>query len=132
MVGRLLAPEDAINVARGAPVRVGRVGRVGDEAAGADEVAAGVDRRQRGPGRERDDQIAMKHRYRAPQYDETAVRGAREFHDRGLDLERVSLADRAQLYPARRCRGLEYAELPNSCGYGGIAKDRHPRHAGRD
>ena len=42
-VGRLLAPEDAINVAGGAPVRVGRVGRVGDEAAAADEVGAGVD-----------------------------------------------------------------------------------------
>src|SRR5262245_59875371 len=73
-IGRLLALEDAINVNGGEPVRVGRVGRVGDEAAAADEVGAGVDRRQRVLGRERDDQIAMKHRDRAPQHDQTAVR----------------------------------------------------------
>jgi hypothetical protein len=68
------------------------------------------------PGRERDDQIAMKHRYRAPEHDQTAVRGAREFHDGALDLGRVSPADRAQLYPKRRRHGLEYGELRNSRG----------------
>src|SRR5262249_33049590 len=51
-VGRLLALEDAIDVTGRAPVRVGRVGGVGDEAAGGDEVGPGVDRRQRVPGRE--------------------------------------------------------------------------------
>src|SRR5262249_30887271 len=62
-IGRLLTPEDAIDVTGRAPVRVGRVGGIGDEAAAGDEIGAGVDRRQRVPRREGDDQIAMKHRY---------------------------------------------------------------------
>src|SRR5215831_4809328 len=115
-VGRLLALEDAIDVTGRAPVRVGRVGGVGDEAAGDDEVGPGVDRRQRVPGRERDDQVAMKHRDRAPQHDQAAVRGAREFHDGALDLGRVAPADRAQLHPERRRRGFEHGELRDPAG----------------
>ncbi len=58
-VGRLLAFEDAIDIARGAPVMVDAIGPVGDQAAGVDEEASGVDRGQFVPGRQRDDQIAM-------------------------------------------------------------------------
>jgi len=34
----------------------------------------------------------MKHRHRAPQHDQTAVRGAREFRDGALDLGRAGIA----------------------------------------
>ena len=52
-VGRLLALEDAIDVAGRAPVLVDQVGPIGDQAAGCDEVAEGIDRGQPVPGRER-------------------------------------------------------------------------------
>ena len=58
-VGRLLALEDAIDVAGGAPVLVDRIRPIGDQAAGGDEEAFEVDRGQLVPGRQRDDQIAM-------------------------------------------------------------------------
>ena len=58
-VGRLLALEDAVDVAGGAPVLVDEIGPIGDQAAGGDEGAFVVDRGQLVPGRQRDDQIAM-------------------------------------------------------------------------
>ena len=63
-VGRLLALEDAIDVAGRAPVLVDVIRPVGDQAAGGDEEALKVDRRQLVPGRKRDDQIAMNGRRR--------------------------------------------------------------------
>ena len=59
-VGRLLAFEDAIDVACRAAVLVDEIGPIGDQAAGGDEEAFVVDRGQLVPGRKRDDQIAMK------------------------------------------------------------------------
>src|SRR5262249_22958295 len=44
-IGRLLAPEDAIDIAGCAPVRVNRIGPIGCQAAGIHEEAEGVDRR---------------------------------------------------------------------------------------
>ena len=64
-VGRLLALEDAVDVAGRAPVLVDDIRPVGDQAAGGDEGAIAVDRGQLVPGRQRDDQIAMTLR-RAP------------------------------------------------------------------
>ena len=64
-VGRLLALEDAIDVAGGAPVLIDVIRPIGDQAAGGDEGAFEVDRGQFVPGRERDDQIAMNRRQRA-------------------------------------------------------------------
>ena len=61
-VGRLLALEDAIDVAGRAPVLVDVIRPIGDQAAGGDEEAFEVDRGQLVPGRQRDDQIAMKRR----------------------------------------------------------------------
>ena len=58
-VGRLLALEDAIDIAGRAPVLVDQIRSVGDQAAAGDEEAVGVDRGQSVPGRQRDDQIAM-------------------------------------------------------------------------
>ena len=61
-VGRLLALEDAVDVAGRAPILVDDIGPVGDQAAGGDEVAVRIDRGQLVPGRQRDDQIAMNDR----------------------------------------------------------------------
>ena len=58
-VGRLLALEDAIDVAGRAPKLVDQIRPVGHQAAAVDEVAIEVDRRQSVPGRKRDDQVAM-------------------------------------------------------------------------
>jgi hypothetical protein len=68
-VGRLRTLEDAINVTGRAPVWVDRIGPVGDEAAGSDEEALPIHCRQFVAGRQRDDQIAMKRRKRAPGHD---------------------------------------------------------------
>ena len=66
-VGRLLALEDAIDVAGGSPVLVGEIRPVGDQAAVRDEKPVGIDRGQPMPGRQRNDQIAMKcRRTRSP------------------------------------------------------------------
>ena len=58
-VGRLLALEDAVDVAGRAPVLVDEIRPIGDQAAAGDEEALEVDRGQFVPGRQRDDQIAM-------------------------------------------------------------------------
>src|SRR5262245_45439722 len=58
-VGRLLVLEDAIDIAGSAAELVDHVGRVGDEAAGRNEGAVGVDRREPMPRRQRGDQLAM-------------------------------------------------------------------------
>ena len=59
-VGRLFAFQNAIDVAGRAPVLVDVISPIGDQAAGGDEEAFVVDRGQLVPGRQRDDQIAMK------------------------------------------------------------------------
>src|SRR5262245_4969468 len=61
-VSRLLALEDAIDVAGGAPMQVDSVGPVGDETSVCDKTALEVDRRQLMPVRQRDDQLAMSQR----------------------------------------------------------------------
>ena len=58
-VGRLLALEDAIDVAGRAAVLVDQIGAIGNQAAAGDEEAVGIDRGQLVPRRQRDDQIAM-------------------------------------------------------------------------
>ena len=59
-IGRLLAFEDAVDVAGRAPVLVDPISPIGNQAAGGDEGTLEVDRRQLVPCRQRDDQIAMK------------------------------------------------------------------------
>ena len=56
---RLLALEDAIDVAGRASVLVDEIRPIGNQAAGDDEVACVVDRGQLVPGRQLDDQIAV-------------------------------------------------------------------------
>ena len=97
-VGGLLALEDAVDVAGCLPVLVEQIRAVGDQAAGSDEEAAEVDRRQFVPRRHRDDQMAMRCRGRTRRHDQPAIRSARERRDGALDLERIAHVDRAQLH----------------------------------
>jgi hypothetical protein len=61
-VGRLLALEDAIDVASRAPIELDRIRPVGHQAAAAGEIRQRVHRGQLVAGRKRDDQIAMNSR----------------------------------------------------------------------
>ena len=78
-VGRLLALEDAVDVAGRAPVQIDQAGSIRHQAAGLDEEAIGINRGQPVPRRERDDQLALNGRDRADPHDQTVVRPAREF-----------------------------------------------------
>jgi hypothetical protein len=57
--GGLLALEDAVDIAGGAPVLVEEIRPVGDQPAGCDEVTLEIDRREFVAGRQANDQIAM-------------------------------------------------------------------------
>ena len=72
-VGRLFALKDAVDVAGRAPVWVDRIGPVRDKTAASDEEALRIDRGQFVAGRQRDDQIAMNKRRRAPRHDQAAI-----------------------------------------------------------
>src|SRR6516165_10699652 len=74
----------------------------------------------------------MKVSQSAHREDQTAVRRACERRDRLLDPCGVAHADRNCLHAERGRRGLDDGELTYSGGYGGISKDRYPRHARRD
>jgi hypothetical protein len=81
------------------------------------------------PGRQRDDQITMKRRQRAPCNDQAAVRGSCECRDGSLDLGRVAHVDWAQFYPERGRHGLHGAELADALGYSRIPKHCRSRDA---
>ena len=56
----LLALEDAVDIASRAAVLVDKIRPVGDQAAGRDEIACGVDRRNAVASNHRSDQIALR------------------------------------------------------------------------
>ena len=58
-VGRLHALEDAVDVARRAPVHVDAIGPVGEQATGGDEQAVEVDCGELVPCRKANNKIAM-------------------------------------------------------------------------
>jgi hypothetical protein len=89
-IGRLLALEDAVDVGGRAPVLVDSIRPIGDQAAGRNEEAVRVDRGQFVPGRQGDDQIAMKYRPVAPGQNQTSIGGSREGGDGALDLDGVA------------------------------------------
>ena len=131
-LARLLASEDAVDIASRLPEPVVRIGPVGDQAAAGAELAYGVDRRQTMTGRQRDDQVAMNYRQRARRHDQAVIRPAREGRDGALDLAGVVHINRVQLDAKRRRHGLDGAELADPAGVAGIPKDRHARYAWRD
>ena len=113
-VGRLLALEDAIDVAGRLPVLIDVISPIGDQAAGGDEGSVEVDRGQFVSGRQRDDQVAMTGRQRARRHDQSAIAGAREGRDGALDLAGVAHVDWAYLHPERRRHGLDGGKLTGS------------------
>src|SRR6476469_1329749 len=96
-VGRLLALEDAIDVACRTAVLISCVRPIGDQTAGNDEETFPVDRRQLAPSRKRDDQIAVTYRHATPRNDKTATWRACESLDRPLGLARVTHVNRNHL-----------------------------------
>src|SRR5262249_49202406 len=131
-IGWLLALENTIDVSGCAPVLVGPIRPVEDQAAAGDDVSVRIDCGQLVPSRQRDDQIVMQKPHRARRQNQTAVGRARECRDGALDLAGVAHIDRVDLHPERRRYGLDDAELDGADGYGGIAKDRHARYTWRD
>jgi hypothetical protein len=58
-IGRLLALEDAINVAGGAPILVNAIRSITNQTTGEDAEAVGIDRGQLVPGCELDDRLSI-------------------------------------------------------------------------
>ena len=132
-VGRLLALEDAIDVAGGAPVLVDEIGPIGNQAAAGDEVAFEVDRGQLVPGRQRDDQIAMncsptRSPSRSGRHSERAAKAAtaRSISPASRTLTGLTstLSDGATAWMAPNWARPE--------ANGGIPKHRRARHVRRD
>src|SRR5215813_15253169 len=68
-IGRLLALENAIDVASRAPIQVYKVWPIGDQTAAGSKEAERIDRGQSVPGCKSYDQIAMKNRSPASGHD---------------------------------------------------------------
>jgi len=98
-IGRLLAFENAVDVAGRAPLLVNFIRSVGDQAAIGDKKAHGVDRWQLVLGRERDDQLPTTKRRRAGGYNQTAARFTRESGDGLLYPAVITRINRRQLHP---------------------------------
>ena len=75
-VGRLLALEDAVDVAGRAPVLVDEIRSIGDQTAAGDVVARVSNHGQLVADRQRGDQVAMQPGQRARRHDQAAVRRA--------------------------------------------------------
>ena len=130
-VGRLLALEDAIDVARRASVLVDDIGPVGNQAAASDEGAIGIDGGQSVPGRERrrsarDDRSPTRTRH-----DQTAI-GSRA---NAATARSISPASRTSTgltsIPSDGATAWITANWPiPRCGW--IPKDCRSRHARRD
>jgi hypothetical protein len=98
-VGRILAPENAIDVPGRASVLIDPIGPVGNQPAGGDKDTVGVDGWQMVPGCEPDNQFAIIIGLRTPGRDQAAIRHACERNNRTLDLTRVAQADWTHFHP---------------------------------
>ena len=131
-VGGLLALEDAIDVAGRAPVLVDEIRPIGHQAAGGDEQAVGVDSGQSVPGGERDDQIAVNLRQRLA----VTIRPPFEARAKAAMARSISPASRTLTgvtsTPSDGAAAWIAPNWPVPAAYGGIPKDRHARHVGRD
>src|SRR6202048_3533561 len=125
-VRRFLAFEYAIDVPGGTAVLVEKIIPIGDQATASDVESSVVDGGQFVPSRKRDDQLAMEHRQRARRHDQAAIQVARECCDGALDFTGVANIDRADLHADRRRHGLDYGELADPRGAGGVAEARGP------
>ena len=78
-IGRFLAFEDAIDVARGAPILVADIGSIRDQTAALGKVAPDADQRQLVLDREAGEQTAAGYRQWAPGQDHAALASTREY-----------------------------------------------------
>ena len=123
--GRLLAFENAIDIAGRVPELVGEISPVGDQAAGSAERAEDVDRGQPVLGRKRNDQIALSHRLTARCHDQAATARACEGRDTLLDVVQV---DGVHLEPSDGATDWMTANWPIPAGMPG-SQDRRSLHA---
>ena len=89
-VGRLLAFEDAIDVAGRAPIRVGGIRSVGHQPAAGCEEAVRIDCRQSMASSERDNQITLSDALPAGRHDQASIGPAYKCRDAAFDLLRVA------------------------------------------
>src|ERR1700752_3631890 len=75
-IGRLLSLEDAIDVARRAPVLVREIGTIGNKPAGRSKIAKRIDRRKSMPRGSRNDGLPVDGRRRAKRHDQATIRAA--------------------------------------------------------
>src|SRR5262249_6563560 len=108
--------EDAIDVAGRLPVQGAEIGPIGNQAAGGDEGAFEVDRRELMPCSKRNNQIAINERSPARSHNQTAIRGLRERRDDALDLAGVRPVDRGHLSLERRRHCLDDANEATPAG----------------
>src|SRR5262249_290030 len=94
-ISRSLALKDAVDITSRAPVEVGIVGPVGDQASVGDEGTVRIYGGQLVPGGKRDDQIAMNQDRWARRHNQSAGCSTRERRDRALDLRGVAPRDLA-------------------------------------
>ena len=105
----LLAPEDAVDVLGGVPVKVQNDDAVGYEQAAHHHVAKRGDGRQATVGSQSGDELVVPAADRVRQHDETTVRLAREVGYCTLDITRTVHARRAHRdleWRARRLCGI--------------------------
>src|SRR5262245_35272902 len=95
-VGWLLALKDAIDIPRGLPGHIVRIGSVGDQAAVYRVIAIRVDRRQFVASGETDDELATSPRSRW-QYDNAAIARTCECRNGRLDFVGVAHVQRREL-----------------------------------
>src|SRR6516225_4886755 len=84
-VRRLLALENAINVASRPPELLQKIKAIRDQAAAGDVATSVIDRGQFVLGRKRDDQLAMRHGQCASSQDEASIWGFRKRRNRAFD-----------------------------------------------
>src|SRR5262245_34538190 len=97
-IGRLLTPEDAIDVVSSTPELVGQIRPVGDQAAADNAESSGVHRGQLVLGRKRDNEIPISRLRRTWRDYRAAIRASRERRKGALDLAGLPRINRAQLH----------------------------------
>ena len=125
-VSRLLALEDAIDVACCASELIALIRTIGHQATAGDIVAERINRGQPQLCRQLDDQVAMRRNRRASRDYQAAVGAAHEGRYGALDLTLVAHIDCAQFDTKRRCDSLDSGKLAYSSSNGRIPNYGRP------
>jgi hypothetical protein len=127
-ISRLLAPQDAIDVAGGLSILLDDTESIGDQTAIRDEETSRIHCGQLVLCCQHDDQTAMNRRRVGRRRDQTAIRRACESRDAVLDLTRVTHVDRGDLHFERWRQRLDSRKLGCAGALGCISKDRRARY----